>query len=218
MTQFQIRITTLYTVPNTNDLGIGTGVLQFTYERGHKQYEMTNHLGNVLVTITDRKINSVITLSGISDYEADITSISDYYPFGMAMEGRGYSAKNYRYGFNGQEKDDEVSGEGNSMTAEFWQYDSRLGRRFNLDPVPQITMSDYSVNGNNPIYYIDPNGAFKNRFSAWAYATFTGGNVGEYGDNNPHKESGHEYYVYKSGERGHNNLKWVQKFRRTVGG
>ena len=33
------------------------------------------------------------------------------------------------YGFNGQEKDDEVAGEGNSYTAMYWQYDSRIGRR-----------------------------------------------------------------------------------------
>jgi len=33
----------------------------------------------------------------------------------------------YRYSFNGQEKDDEVSGNGNSYTATHWQYDPRLG-------------------------------------------------------------------------------------------
>ena len=41
----------------------------------------------------------------------------------------------YRYFFNGQEADNEVLGEGVSLTAEFWQYDSRLGRRWNVDPV-----------------------------------------------------------------------------------
>lgn len=32
------------------------------------------------------------------------------------MEARSYTRESYRYGFNGQEKDDEVSGAGNSMT------------------------------------------------------------------------------------------------------
>jgi hypothetical protein len=41
----------------------------------------------------------------------------------------------YPFGFNGQEKDNEVYGEGNSYTAECWQYDPRLGRRWNLHPV-----------------------------------------------------------------------------------
>ena len=40
----------------------------------------------------------------------------------------------YRYGFQNQEKDDEIKGEGISYTAEYWEYDSRLGRRWNLDP------------------------------------------------------------------------------------
>ncbi|MBW8688405.1 RHS repeat-associated core domain-containing protein [Chitinophaga rhizophila] len=62
----------------------------------------------------------------------------------------------YRYGFNGQEKSTEV---GNSnYTAEFWEYDSRIGRRWNLDPKPIEGISSYSVMGNNPISNIDPDG------------------------------------------------------------
>ena len=41
----------------------------------------------------------------------------------------------YQYGFIGQEKDDEVSGAGNINAAEFWQYDTRLGRSWNVDPI-----------------------------------------------------------------------------------
>lgn len=62
------------------------------------------------------------------------------------------------FGFNGQEKDNEVAGEGNSYTAEFWHYDTRLGRRFNLDPVDQISISNYAAFRNNPIIFIDPLG------------------------------------------------------------
>jgi hypothetical protein len=65
----------------------------------------------------------------------------------------------YRFGFNGMEKDNEVSGEGNSYTAEFWQYDSRLGRRFNVDPIFKEYESPYACFGNSPIIVIDPNGA-----------------------------------------------------------
>src|SRR5690606_14414382 len=64
----------------------------------------------------------------------------------------------YRFGFNGQEKVNEISGMGNHNTAEFWEYDTRLGRRWNLDPVDQISVSNYAVNGNNPIFYVDPYG------------------------------------------------------------
>jgi RHS repeat-associated protein len=68
--------------------------------------------------------------------------------------------KAYRYGFNGQERDDEVSGAGNSYTAEFWQYDPRIGRRWNIDPVNYPWQSSYSCFNSNPILYQDPNGLY----------------------------------------------------------
>jgi hypothetical protein len=65
---------------------------------------------------------------------------------------------NYLYGFNGQEKDNEVSGEGNTYTAQFWEYDSRTGRRWNTDPVVKPNESPYLCFGGNPIYHNDPDG------------------------------------------------------------
>jgi hypothetical protein len=53
----------------------------------------------------------------------------------MLMPGRKYNSNAYRWGFNGQEKDDEVYGSGNLNTAMFWEYDTRLGRRWNVDPL-----------------------------------------------------------------------------------
>ncbi|WP_158559207.1 RHS repeat-associated core domain-containing protein [Deminuibacter soli] len=61
-----------------------------------------------------------------------------------------------RYGFNGQGKSDEIAA--NTTTAEFWQYDARLGRRWNTDPVPKSMISPYAALGNNPITYVDPLG------------------------------------------------------------
>jgi len=76
------------------------------------------------------------------------------------MNERTYTApsNDYKYGFNGMERDDEVSGEGNSYTAEYWQYDPRLGRRFNVDPVVKIYLSPYAVLHNCPILFMDPLG------------------------------------------------------------
>ena len=70
----------------------------------------------------------------------------------------------YRYGFNGQEKDDEIAGKGNSYTAEFWQYDPRSARRWNVDPVYKHHFSNYSVMSGNPILRIDPDGANDTEF------------------------------------------------------
>ncbi len=95
----------------------------------------------------------------------------------------------YRFHFNGQEADNEVAGSGNSYTAEFWQYDSRLGRRWNVDPKYRASESRYAVNGNNSILFIDPNGDFKTKFGAWLYKTTHGGEIGG--------EKG-KYYVNRS--------------------
>lgn len=53
------------------------------WERGSQQYELSNHLGNVLVTISDRnyQIKDIISHqvpSPVAYYEADIVSASDY--------------------------------------------------------------------------------------------------------------------------------------------
>lgn len=94
----------------------------------------------------------------------------------------------YRYGFNNQEKDNEVAGIGNSNTAMFWQYDTRLGRRWNIDPVDQIGISNYATFGDNPILNVDVNGDLffglfgsnsKQRKSARAYAKENNGKVND---------------------------------------
>ena len=64
-----------------------------------------------------------------------VFSYTDYYPFGFPMPTRTMNTELYRFGFNGQEKDDEVYGEGKSLSFEFRQYDSRLGRFWSVDPL-----------------------------------------------------------------------------------
>ena len=84
----------------------------------------------------------------------------DYFTGGSIITERSWSATEYRYGgAGGQEMDNEISGKGNSYTAEYWQYDSRLMRRWNVDPVYKHYQSSYSTFSNNPILRIDPNGA-----------------------------------------------------------
>ena len=68
------------------------------------------------------------------------------------------NAQVYYYGFNGMEKDDEVSGAGNMNTAMFWEYDTRLGRRWNTDPVVKVWQSGYAAFSNSPIWKLDYNG------------------------------------------------------------
>jgi hypothetical protein len=75
------------------------------------------------------------------------------------------SGEEYRFGFNGQEQEDEVYGNGHLYTATFWEYDSRIGRRWNLDPKPNPSMSQYSCFENSPIIYTDALGDTTFRFN-----------------------------------------------------
>lgn len=97
------------------------------------------------------------------------------YPFGMGIKTRNFvEFKDFRFLFNSQEKDDEISGKGNSYSAEYWQYDSRLGRRWNLDPKPTVGISDYSAFSNNPIWFNDIKGDTLswNLFNPWTTDVF----------------------------------------------
>ena len=68
--------------------------------------------------------------------------------------------KLYRYGFNGMEKDDEVSGSGNSYTTFYRLNDPRIGRWRSVDPKADLMpwASTYVSMGNNPILATDPKG------------------------------------------------------------
>ncbi|GAB4260453.1 MAG: hypothetical protein Kow0079_17360 [Vicingaceae bacterium] len=57
---------------------------------------------------------------------------SDLNPFGMLS--KSYES-GYRFGFQGQERDDEIKGEGNLINNKFRMHDPRLGRFFSVDPL-----------------------------------------------------------------------------------
>jgi RHS repeat-associated protein len=118
-------------------------------------WHCTYHLGNVLSTISDKKFGVPLNDSLTSYYTPDIINSNDYYPFGMLSRIAGTS---YRYGFNGQEMSNEVKGYGNSYTAEYWEYDPRIGRRWNIDPVIKEWESPYAAFHNNAIKFNDPSG------------------------------------------------------------
>lgn len=73
----------------------------------------------------------------------------------MLVPQRHGNSTGYRYGFNTQEKVDEISGNGNHNTAFFWEYDTRTGRRWNRDPKPNLSISLYAAFANNPILHND---------------------------------------------------------------
>ena len=82
------------------------------------------------------------------------------------MPKRHPASEQYRFGFGTQEQDKEIHGDGNSYTAMYWQYDPRLGKRWNVDPMVFPWQSSYAVFNNNPIVYVDPWGLFATRKEA----------------------------------------------------
>jgi len=82
------------------------------------------------------------------------------YPFGAPMPGRGYQASEYKFGFNGQEKDDEVYGAGNLIDYGARVRDPRLGPWLGIDPLAAKypSWSPYVYAMNTPISAYDPDG------------------------------------------------------------
>ncbi len=126
-----------------------------SYRSGTRQYECANHLGNVLESVSDKKIFQSLGIV------ASVSSYSDYYPFGMQLVGRNASTGVYRYGFQGQEKDDESKGSGNSINYKFRMHDPRLGRFFAEDPLTKNFPynSAYAFSENRLIEGVELEGA-----------------------------------------------------------
>lgn len=78
----------------------------------------------------------------------------------MLIPNRFDSLDDYRYGFNGMEKDDEIKGNGNQIEFRYRGYDTRLGRFFAIDPVAHRypSWTPYQFAGNIPIKFVDQEG------------------------------------------------------------
>jgi RHS repeat-associated protein len=129
----------------------------FTSRLGIRDFEGMNHLGNVLVVFSDRKI-PVASGTSVASFSTDIITNSDYYSFGSSMTRRGYKGIGYRYGFNGKEKDEDIGGGNYDFGARI--YNARLGRWMSVDPLANKYpyLSPYNYCANNPIIYIDYDG------------------------------------------------------------
>ncbi len=90
-----------------------------------------------------------------------IRNISDYSPFGVLLKERTVESADFRLGFQGQEHDDEVKGDGNSVNFKYRMHDPRVGRFFAVDPLTKKYpfYSPYSFSGNKVIHAIELEGA-----------------------------------------------------------
>jgi RHS repeat-associated protein len=121
---------------------------------GKKQFEINDHLLNPRVIVSDKKI-----FHPYSESDQELIAYNNYYPFGSQIPDRFYRSKDYRYGFNGMEKNDEAGSE-NSYSTMYRQYNPRLGRWLNTEPLIEMypAISPYNSFKNNPILFNDING------------------------------------------------------------
>jgi RHS repeat-associated protein len=156
--------------------------------RNTTEYELTNHLGNVLVTITDSRTNNNNT--------ATLLNATDYYAFGMAMPDRKYNLNNTknRYGFNGKENDEETG----TQDYGFRVYNPALGKFLSVDPLADeyAWNSTYSFAENDVIRSIDLDGKEKSIITI--YTDGEGHQVGETVFEILEQGSGTEYRFFKN--------------------
>jgi hypothetical protein len=98
-----------------------------TQARGSKQYELTDHLGNIRTVVPDIKeqpetadvanagtlFGTLLPLNYLTDndnFRLPTLTLNNYYPYGMLQAGRSRNAGGYRFGFNGMEQTKGVQG------------------------------------------------------------------------------------------------------------
>lgn len=119
---------------------------------GKKQYELTDHLGNVRATISDRLLaNTDGTLY------PELLSSTTYYPFGMGISSLSKSG-DYRFGFNGKELDNEWGLA--KYDYGFRIYNPGIGKFLSVDPLTKSYpfWAPYVFAGNTPIQAVDLDG------------------------------------------------------------
>jgi RHS repeat-associated protein len=128
----------------------------YSRELDFKRYELKDlpkafGIGNVRVVISDVKEPNAT----YDQFTADLKAYYNYYAFGMLQPNRHYTlAEEYKFGFNGQEVEDDISGDNNHLVFTYRLHDARLGRFFAVDPLaPKYPhWSPYQFAGLTPIW------------------------------------------------------------------
>lgn len=131
------------------------------------------------------------------------------YPGGMQMPGRTFSPTESRYGYQGQEKTDEISGSGNHYQFKYREYDPRTENFWSVDPLAKLYpgWSPYAIAQRRIIDGIDFEGLEYVSAANWAEQNLTGwdfGSRGWYYSFNKYKQSStviqmkNEVYCYES--------------------
>jgi RHS repeat-associated protein len=123
----------------------------YTHYKFYKEYYLKDHLGNIRLKFSDARL---------TESTLDITGVYNYYPFGQLIDNKTFESSAGRFGFQSQERDDEVSGKGNRTHYQARDYMGQIGRPDKIDPLSDEfpNQSPYVMNNNNPVYRIDVDG------------------------------------------------------------
>ena len=95
----------------------------FVYFSSRKNQYIFNQIVSFLMHFSIQNTSNTLIFKG------------DYYPFGSLKPLRYSGSNDYGFGFQGQEVDDEVKGDGNSVNYKYRIHDPRLGRFLSIDPL-----------------------------------------------------------------------------------
>jgi RHS repeat-associated protein len=124
---------------------------------GQKQYTGSNHLGNVLVTFTNRKLPVDANNDQVIDgYLPDVISANDYAPFGSLLTERTFKKGTYPNTFNGKRDDSELNMQDYGMR----MYSPQERIFPSRDPISfkYPYLSPYQFASNSPILGVDEDG------------------------------------------------------------
>jgi RHS repeat-associated protein len=149
----------LFYLPSTNTFMVGQSNF-----KGRKNYELTNHLGNVMAVVSDRLTKYSVVEAGVIPYSLpNMVSATDYDPFGMALEQREWQpsgVEEYSFSFNSKIEDAEILDCGRWQDYGFRAYRPDLGRFVSVDPLagsyPELTT--YQFASNTPVMAVDLDG------------------------------------------------------------
>ncbi|MDI9363590.1 MAG: deaminase domain-containing protein [Flavobacterium sp.] len=128
----------------------------YTFTRGEHEYYFSNHLGNNLLVLSDKKLQISTNTTTIDHYEADVLNATDYSAYGENLIGREFNGSSITYGFNGKINNPETG----YQDYGFRDYSARRRGFTRVDPLTSSYpwYTPYQFSGNSPIANIDLDG------------------------------------------------------------
>jgi len=169
------KITNNYTRTYLGGLEYKDGTLEFISipngrilkegDTEHYQYNLTDHLGNVVVMFEDVDEDGIIQIEEETDADpnavAEVLQRNLYYSFGMRVDmpkfNLGDEPKN-NYLYNGKELNSDFGLDWSDYGARY--YDASIARWNSIDPSAErgYSLTPYNYTFNNPISFGDPDG------------------------------------------------------------